>query len=421
MDKLRVLGGYPLVGEIDISGSKNASLPILVACLLTSSPVQLVNIPNLKDVRSMMDLLQGLGASVSELRSGKLRIQASELSSLVAPYELVSTMRASFLVLGSVLARYGQASVSLPGGCAIGSRPVDQHLKAFEKMGAQIELRDGYVHARTKTRLHGAQIDMDVVTVGGTQNVMMAATLARGSTVINNAAREPEITDLASFLRRMGAKIQGDGTSTITIEGGESLHGCEFRVMPDRIEAGTYLAATLATRGQINLLGTDPSSLVAVIAAAHEFGAAIEINGSTLNLDARDIELTPVNIRTSSYPGIPTDLQAQLMVVNCLANGVSTVTETVFENRFMHVHELLRLGADIHLSGPTVAVINGVSHLSGARVMATDLRASSCLVIGALAAKGESTIGRIYHLDRGYERIEEKLAKLGGEVERVRL
>lgn len=418
MDELRIRGGNPLVGEISMSGSKNASLPILVASMLTDEPVTLSNIPDLKDVCSMLDLLHGLGVKTTPLSAGKLMIQAAELTSLVAPYELVSTMRASFLVLGSILARYGRVSVSLPGGCAIGPRPVDQHLKAFAKMGAKIELVDGYVHAHTDGRLRGTEIEMDVVTVGGTQNVLMAATLADGITVIHNAAREPEVVDLASFLRCMGASIVGDGTSTITITGTDTLHGCEFHVMSDRIETGTYLAATLATRGRVRLLNANPSSLVAVTTAGRKFGADITVNGSTIDVSAHN-GLSPVSIRTAAYPGIPTDLQAQLMVVNCLAKGVSTITETVFENRFMHVQELVRMGADIYLKNPTTAVINGVSRLSGARVMATDLRASSCLVIGALAAHGESIIGRIYHLDRGYERMEDKLASLGGIVERT--
>lgn len=418
MDELHIRGGNPLVGEICMSGSKNASLPILAASMLTGGPVKLSNIPDLKDVCSMLDLLHGLGVETSPLNAGNLTIQAGELTSLVAPYELVSTMRASFLVLGSILARYGRVSVSLPGGCAIGTRPVDQHLKAFAKMGAHIELVDGYVHAHTDGRLRGAEIEMDVVTVGGTQNILMAATLADGITVIHNAAREPEIVDLASFLRGMGASIEGDGTSTITITGTEALHGCEFHVMPDRIETGTYLAATLATRGRVRLLNANPSSLVAVTTVARKFGADITVNGSTIDVAAHD-GLTPVNFRTAAYPGVPTDLQAQLMVVNCLARGGSTITETVFENRFMHVQELVRMGADIYLKNPTTAVINGVAKLSGARVMATDLRASSCLVIGALAAHGESIIGRIYHLDRGYERMEAKLASLGGIVERT--
>lgn len=419
MDELRIRGGNPLVGEISISGSKNASLPILAASILTEAPVTLSNIPDLKDVRSMLDLLRGLGIETTPLNAGKLTIQAAELTSLVAPYELVSTMRASFLVLGSILARYGRVSVSLPGGCAIGTRPVDQHLKAFAKMGAKIDLIDGYVHANTDGRLRGTEIEMDVVTVGGTQNVLMAATLADGTTVIHNAAREPEVVDLASFLRCMGASIKGDGTSTITVTGTDTLHGCEFQVMSDRIETGTYLAATLATHGCVRLLNANPSNLIAVTTAGRMFGADITVKGSTIDISARRSGLSPVSITTAAYPGIPTDLQAQLMVVNCLANGVSTITETVFENRFMHIQELVRMGADIFLKNPTTAVINGVSRLSGTRVMATDLRASSCLVIGALAAQGESIIGRIYHLDRGYERMEDKLASLGGMVERT--
>lgn len=418
MDELRIRGGHPLQGEITTSGSKNAALPMMAAALLTSEPVHLSNVPMVKDVLSMIELFQVLGAQVQTNAEG-LTITAAALNCLQAPYEIVRTMRASFLILGPVLARFGKVAVSLPGGCAIGTRPVDQHLKVLSAMGAEIRLADGYVTATTPGRLQGATVDFDLVTVGGTQNTLMAAALAQGTSVLRNAAREPEVMQLASLLRAMGAKIEGDGTSTIQVQGVASLKGCSLPVMPDRIEAGTYLVAALATQGHIRLTNTCPEALTSVLTTLQQFGANITSTVDTVELQAAAGITQPVDFQTSAYPGIPTDLQAQLMVLNCLAPGSSHISETVFENRFMHVQELVRMGADVKLPSPTVAKVHGVSELRGARVMATDLRASFCLVIAALAARGHSTISRIYHIDRGYEAFEEKLSSLGADVERV--
>ena len=419
MDKLLVRGGIPLEGETRASGSKNSSLPILAATLLASKPVQLDNLPHLRDVTTMLELLADLGAKISVDERLGVTVDTDSVSNLKAPYDLVRKMRASFLVLGPLLARYGRVEVSLPGGCAIGTRPVDQHLKALEFMGATINIENGYVIATCQSGLEGAHIEMDVVTVGGTQNVLMAATLARGTTVIENAAREPEVVELATCLRLMGADIVGEGTNTITVIGRRQLDGCSYRVKSDRIEVGTYLIAAAATRGRICIHDACPEILVAVLAKLEEFGHQVQVSESTIKLDATTSTSRATNIRTESYPGIPTDLQAQFMALNCVSEGVGRITETVFENRFMHVQELVRLGADVRLMDARTALVRGVAELRGAPVMATDLRASSSLLIGALVAKGETAINRIYHIDRGYERVEEKLGWLGADIRRV--
>lgn len=419
MDRLRVRGGRPLYGTTRASGSKNSSLPILAATLLASEPICLNNLPHLRDITTMVELLVELGADVSVDERLGVTVDTNAIRALRAPYDLVRKMRASFLVLGPLLARYGQVEVSLPGGCAIGTRPVDQHLKALEQMGADLVIEGGYVKASCNTGLVGANITMDLVTVGGTQNVLMAATLAEGTTVIENAAREPEIVELASCLRAMGAHVTGDGTDTIEVEGCSQLGGCTYRVMSDRIEVGTYLLAAAATGGHLIVEEACPETLSAVLAKLEEFGCRIVVDGSSIELDARGNSLRATDVRTDVYPGVPTDLQAQFMALNCVSDGEGRITETVFENRFMHVQELVRLGARIHLESPTTAVVAGVKELRGAQVMATDLRASSSLVIGALAAKGTTTISRIYHIDRGYECIEEKLRWLGADIERV--
>ena len=419
MDKLRIRGPSPLVGETRASGSKNSSLPILAATLLSSESVRLTNLPHLRDITTMVELLVELGADVSVDERLGVTVDTNSIRGLKAPYDLVRKMRASFLVLGPLLARYGRGVVSLPGGCAIGTRPVDQHLKAFEKMGADIDIVDGYVSASCDKGLVGTTIPMDIVTVGGTQNVLMAATLAKGTTIIENAAQEPEIVELACCLRAMGAQISGEGTSTIVIEGQEQLCGCIYRVMSDRIEVGTYLIAAATTGGHLTIEDACPETLDAVLEKLRDFGCRIRVDGSSIELDAREISLRANDICTGTYPEIPTDLQAQFMALNCVSSGASQITETVFENRFMHVQELVRLGAQIRLESPTTAVVEGVSDLHGAQVMATDLRASSSLVIGALAAKGTTIISRIYHIDRGYECIEEKLQWLGADIERL--
>lgn len=412
-------GGAALQGETQASGSKNSSLPILAATLLASQPVRVSNLPHLRDVTTMLELLSDLGARVSLDENLTVTIDTSPVSNLRAPYDLVRKMRASFLVLGPLLARHGRVEVSLPGGCAIGTRPVDQHLKALELMGATIEIVNGYVTATCERGLEGVHIEMDVVTVGGTQNVLMAATLARGTSVIENAAQEPEVVELATCLRGMGASVKGEGTKTITVEGSNRLQGCAYRVKSDRIEVGTYLIAAAATRGHISIHDACPETLDAVLAKLRDFGHEVHVNGSTIELDARSISSRAADICTAVYPGIPTDLQAQFMVLNCVSEGVSQITETIFENRFMHVQELVRLGADVRLRDARSATVRGVPELRGAPVMATDLRASSSLLIGALAAKGETAISRIYHIDRGYERIEEKLGWLGADIRRV--
>jgi UDP-N-acetylglucosamine 1-carboxyvinyltransferase len=419
MDKLSVEGGHPLEGQIRISGAKNAALPILAGSLLTSKPVVISNTPHLQDVTTMVELLACLGADVTLDERMSLKISARRLSELCAPYSLVKTMRASFLVLGPMLARYGQAEVSLPGGCAIGARPVDQHLKGLEAMGAQIEVIDGYVRAHAKNGLVGSDIHMEVVTVGGTENLMMAATLAKGVTTIYNAACEPEITDLGEFLCVIGARVSGHGSSTIRIEGVEKLHGGSYRVMPDRVEAGTYLIAAAVTKGKIRIRDVQPQTLVAVIEKLTQAGADIKSGEDWISLDMHGKRPKAVDIETAPYPGFPTDMQAQFMALNVVADGDSAINEKIFENRFMHVHEMNRLGADIELQSASRAIVRGVERLRSAEVMATDLRASSSLVLAALAAEGTTVIDRIYHIDRGYETIEEKLQQLGAEVRRV--
>ncbi len=415
MQKLIIQGGVPLSGEAHISGAKNAALPILCASLLTNDTLSIINVPRLNDVATMLSLLEQLGVSIGTDGDG-IRLTAATLSNVVAPYEMVKTMRASILVLGPMLARAGEARVSLPGGCAIGLRPVDQHIKGLQAMGAEIEIEHGYIHAKAK-RLSGAHIVMDIVTVTGTENLMMAATLAEGTTVLENAAREPEISDLAHCLIAMGAKIHGLGSDIITIEGVPALHGASHVVMPDRIETGTFLVAAAASGGEIHLGGTRPDTLDAVLDKLMEAGAAIESGRDWINLKMNN-PLKSIDLRTAPYPAFPTDMQAQFMVLNTIACGTAIITETIFENRFMHVQELKRMNADIKVEGNT-AVVCGVPALDGANVMATDLRASASLVLAGLIAKGETVIDRIYHLDRGYERIEDKLSRLGARIRRA--
>jgi UDP-N-acetylglucosamine 1-carboxyvinyltransferase len=416
MQKLKIHGGAALSGEIRISGAKNAALPILCASLLTPEPLFIANIPHLRDVTTKLGLLAQMGVDVSLDDKLGVELCARELTKLVAPYELVKTMRASILVLGPMLARAGEARVSLPGGCAIGLRPVDQHIKGLEAMGAEIRIEHGYVEARA-TRLKGAQIVMDMVTVTGTENLMMAATLAEGTTVLENAAREPEVLDLAECLNAMGARIAGAGTDVITVEGVERLHGARHSVMPDRIETGTYLVAAAATRGDVMLKNTRGDILDSVLQKLREAGAKIETGADWIHLRMPG-KPQAVSLRTAPYPAFPTDMQAQFMLLDAVADGTAVVTETVFENRFMHVQELQRMGASIDVEGNT-AVVHGVDMLSGATVMATDLRASACLVLAGLVAGGETIVDRIYHIDRGYECIEEKFAQLGGRIQRV--
>ena len=416
MQKLRIVGGRRLVGEVRASGAKNAALPIIAAALLTADDVVLENVPDLADVRTMTKLLQGMGVVFEPLGEGAVRINASALSSTEAPYELVKTMRASILVLGPLTSRFGTARVSLPGGCSIGARPVDQHIKALKMMGAGIDIHHGYINAKAG-RLAGTRIVTDMVTVTGTEYIMMAAVLAEGTTVIENAAREPEVIDLAECLIKMGAKITGAGTPQIVIEGVEKLHGCRHSVIADRIETGTFLCAALATGGDVVVTDTVPWAMEAVIGKLREAGGTVETGEDWIR--AR-IEGRPraVDVRTIPHPGFPTDMQAQFMALDAVSEGTGRIVETIFENRFMHVPELERMGADIHVDGHT-AVVRGVEALDGASVMATDLRASACLVIAALAARGETVIERIYHLDRGYEHIEAKLSALGARIERL--
>lgn len=418
MDKLIIDGGATLGGEIRISGAKNAALPLLAATLLTEEKMQLSNLPHLHDITTMIELLVCMG--VDAMIDDKLRVEVdnSNMHSRTAPYELVKTMRASVLVLGPMLARFGEARVSFPGGCAIGSRPVDQHLRGLELMGAHVEIEDGYIVATCDGRLKGAHIVMDIVTVGGTENLLMAATLAEGQTIIENAAREPEIVDLANCLVAMGAKIQGIGTDKLTVDGVEKLHGCEYRVMPDRIETGTYLVAVAATRGKVKLRDTDGSILEAVLVKLREAGAEVVEGDSWITLDMNGKRPKSVHVKTAPYPGFPTDMQAQFTALNAIAEGTGTVTETIFENRLIQVHELNRMGAQINLEGNTV-IVTGVEGLSSAPVMASDLRASASLVIAGLLASGSTVIDRIYHIDRGYECIEEKLQQLGASIRRV--
>jgi UDP-N-acetylglucosamine 1-carboxyvinyltransferase len=417
MDKLVIEGGVPLAGEIAVSGAKNATLPILTAALLTTEPLILSNVPHLRDVTTMLNLLAQMGVRVSIDERLGVELSSARIAEPVAPYELVKTMRASVLVLGPLTARCGEARVSLPGGCAIGLRPVDQHLKGLQAMGAEVGIEHGYISVRAQ-RLKGARVCMDLVTVTGTENIMMAATLASGTTVIENAAREPEVVDLANCLNAMGARVRGAGSDIITIEGVDRLHGARYRVMPDRIETGTYLAAAAATGGSIRLTGARPDILDAVLEKLREAGARITTGADWVALET-DGAPGAVNVRTAPYPAFPTDMQAQFMALDSIASGTALVTETVFENRFMHVQELKRLGADIEVEGNT-AVVKGVAHLDGATVMATDLRASASLVLGGLIARGSTTVERVYHIDRGYERIEEKLSKLGARIKRIR-
>ncbi len=417
MDKLFIEGGAPLSGDVNVSGAKNAALPILTAALLTEDPLTVANVPHLHDVTTMLNLLAQMGVAVSMDEKLGVELTAKRIVEPVAPYELVKTMRASVLVLGPLTARCGEARVSLPGGCAIGLRPVDQHIKGMQAMGAELAIQHGYISVRAK-RLKGARICMDLVTVTGTENLMMAATLAQGTTVIENAAREPEVTDLANCLIAMGARVKGAGTDVITVEGVERLHGARYQVMPDRIETGTFLVAAAATGGSIRLNGARPDILDAVLEKLREAGAHIETGKDWISLKTNGA-VNAVNVRTAPYPAFPTDMQAQFMTLNSIARGTAIVTETIFENRFMHVQELKRLGADIEVEGNT-AVVKGVSHLDGATVMATDLRASACLVLAGLTARGATTVERVYHLDRGYERIEEKLSRLGARIKRVR-
>jgi UDP-N-acetylglucosamine 1-carboxyvinyltransferase len=416
LDKLCIEGGRPLDGEVRVSGAKNAALPILCAALLSREPLVLSNVARLNDVRTMQTLLAQMGVRFDAGTPGTLALDAAAIDWPLAPYELVKTMRASILALGPLVARCGEARVSLPGGCAIGLRPVDQHVKGLQAMGVEIDLEHGYIAARA-ARVKGARIVFDVVTVTGTENLMMAATLADGVTTLENAACEPEVVDLARCLVAMGARIAGAGTTRITIEGVASLHGAAHAIMPDRIETGTFLAAVAATGGDATLLGTQADTLDCVLDKLREAGAAIDVHGDAIRI-RRDGPLAAVNIRTAPYPGFPTDMQAQMMAVMTRAAGTSVISETIFENRMMHVQELQRLSADIEVEGNT-AVVNGVPALAGANVMATDLRASACLVIAGLIADGETVIDRIYHLDRGYERIEDKLSALGARIRRI--
>jgi UDP-N-acetylglucosamine 1-carboxyvinyltransferase len=424
MDKLRMVGGTPLKGEVKIAGAKNAALPILCACLLTDEPVILRNLPDLQDVRTMLKLLQEIGVDVSFPNPSDCNhvvLNAAVINSSEATYEMVKTMRASILVLGPLLARMHSAKVSLPGGCAIGARPVDQHIKGLKAMGASIKIKSGYIQAETKPptdRLKGASILTDMITVTGTENLLMAATLASGTTILENAAREPEVGDLAELLVKMGAKISGIGTDRLVIEGIEKLHGAEHSVIPDRIEAGTFLCAVAAVGGEVLIKDCHPDTLDAVMVKLKEAGLQMEVGPDWIKASMQT-RPKAVSFRTSEYPAFPTDMQAQLMAVNAVASGSSMITETIFENRFMHVQELNRLGAAIAIEGNT-AIARGVDKLSGAIVMATDLRASASLVIAGLAAQGETQVDRIYHLDRGYDRMEQKLTLLGANIERVK-
>ncbi len=418
MDKFRIVGGKALQGEVTISGAKNAALPIILGTLLTSEPVVLHNVPDLRDVQTCFKLLTMMGKSYERLEDNSYHI-TGKVSSNVAPYELVKTMRASILALGPLTAFLGTAEVSLPGGCAIGARPVDLHVKGLQEMGATFELSEGYIRSSAPHgRLHGGTIMMDKVSVTGTENLMMAATLAEGTTVIENAAREPEITDLAIFLRAMGAHISGEGTDKITIEGVSVLHGCTHAIVADRIETGTYLIAAMASHGEVTCRNALPETLDPVLAKLKKANAHIEVDGNSIYLDMRGRDILPVDIITAPHPGFPTDMQAQFMVLNALANGSSSVTETIFENRFMHVPELIRMGAHLTIQGNTVLCV-GVPNLKGAQVMATDLRASASLVIAGLVAEGTTVVDRIYHMDRGYEHIERKIRALGGTIERI--
>ncbi len=417
MNKLMINGGVRLKGDVRISGAKNAVLPILAATLLAEGPATIENVPHLHDVTTTVELLGCMGVMVSIDEKLSVEVDCSTIENYTAPYHLVKTMRSSILVLGPLLARFGVAEVSLPGGCAIGSRPVDLHIKGLQDMGAEIEVSNGYIHAKAD-RLKGARLVMDIVTVTGTENLMMAGALADGITIIENAAREPEVVDLANFINTMGGKVSGAGTDTITIEGVETLHGTRYRVLPDRIETGTFLVAAAITGGSIKVKDTAPRLLDAVIDKLRDAGAKIEVGDDWIFLDMEGRRPKAVNIRTAPYPGFPTDMQAQFAALNSVAEGTSTVVETIFENRFMHVQELKRMGADIEIEGNT-AIIRGVEGLTSAPVMATDLRASASLIIAGLFASGETEVQRIYHIDRGYENIEEKLALLGAKIRRT--
>jgi len=418
MDKLLITGGKPLAGEIRISGAKNAALPILLGALLADEPVRIGNLPHLHDITTTLELLGRMGVMITVDEHSDVVIDASTLTETEAPYDLVKTMRASILVLGPLLGKFGKADVSLPGGCAIGSRPVDLHLRGLEQMGAQIKVENGYIRATDGGGLKGAHIFLDQVTVTGTENLLMAAVLAEGKTILENAAREPEVVDLANYLNAMGAKISGIGTATLEVNGVKSLHAAKYNILPDRIETGTYLVATAMTRGKIKLKDTDANQLEVVLLKLEEAGADIEIGDDWISLDMHGKRPKAVSIRTAPYPAFPTDMQAQFTALNCVAEGRATIVETIFENRFMHVHELQRMGADLQIEGNTV-VCNGAEALTSAPMMATDLRASASLVIAALVAEGESTVERIYHIDRGYECIEEKLQQLGAKIRRV--
>lgn len=417
MDQLQIQGGVPLTGELEISGAKNAVLPIIVGALLADAPVTLTNIPHLRDVTTSIELLATMGAAITIDERLALEIDPRSIHRFEVPYELVKTMRASILVLGPMLSKYGEARVSLPGGCAIGSRPVNIHLDGLRAMGADIRVEKGFIVARAE-RLQGAHIYMDVVTVTGTENLLMAAVLAKGVTVLENAAREPEVNDLANFLNAMGAQIEGIGSSTLRITGVEKLHGVNYRVIPDRIEAGTYLAAAVVTQGDVTIRRVDPTHLESVLLKFEESGAMLDVGDDWIRCDMRGRTIKPVNIVTMPYPAFPTDMQAQFLVMNTLAKGVAHVKETIFENRFMHVPELMRMGANISIDG-NVAITQGVNNLVGAQVMATDLRASASLILAGLAAEGETIINRVYHIDRGYERIEEKLSRVGANIQRL--
>ena len=417
MDKLAITGGAQLEGSVTISGAKNATLPILAATLLTDEPVCISNVPHLQDVTTTIELLGRMGAKVTVHEQMEIEVDAAEITERQAPYDLVKTMRASILVLGPLLGRFGEADVSLPGGCAIGARPIDVHVKGLQAMGANVDIIDGYIRARAQ-RLHGAHIVMGAVSVTGTENLLMAAVLAEGETILENAAKEPEVEDLAEFLISMGASISGAGSSKMTVRGVERLHGTNYRVQPDRIEAGTFLVAAAITGGHLRLKKVNPSHLENVLQKLQQAGASIEIGDDWIELDMRGRELKSVDISTEVYPGFPTDMQAQFVVLDAVANGAAAVTENIFENRFMHIPELQRMGANISLSGNT-AVVRGVNQLKAAPVMATDLRASASLVLAGLVAEGETIVDRIYHIDRGYECIEEKLRQIGAQIRRL--
>ena len=417
MEKLLIKGGKSLSGQIDCSGAKNAALPVIAASILSSDDITLKNLPYLQDITTMFELIGSMGADISLDEKMNFKLNTSNLSNLEARYELVKTMRASILVLGSMVAKYGYAKIALPGGCAIGTRPVNYHLNALEKLGAEISLNNGYIEAKAK-KLIGASIEFEGVTVTGTENLMMAASLADGLTVLTNVAKEPEISDLADFLNSMGAKISGAGTDEIRIEGVEELNGTTFKIPADRIEAGTYLVAAAITNGKITIKKIDSARMGSIIETLQKAGAEVCLNENSISLDMTKNTIKPVDIVTAPFPGFPTDMQAQFTVLNCIGHGESSVKETIFENRFMHVQELNRMGTDITISG-TTALINGVDSISGAQVMATDLRASASLILAGLIAKGETVVDRIYHIDRGYERIEEKLSNLGAEIIRL--